>query len=131
MGSQMRRRFGRCQYIAPEYLTDGVVSMMNDVYGFGVTLLETVSGIRRRHNQPREFHLHRWAWKALEGRRKFDPALFAEPQLVEIKRCIQIGLLCAQHESADRPTMADVLLMLNGEKELPTPKKPAYIKWTA
>lgn len=71
------------------------------------------------------------AWKALEGRRKFDPALFAEPQLVEIKRCIQIGLLCAQHESADRPTMEDVLLMLNGEKELPTPKKPAYIKWTA
>nr|XP_034607325.1 cysteine-rich receptor-like protein kinase 40 isoform X3 [Setaria viridis] len=51
---------GTFQYIAPEYLTDGVVSMMNDVYGFGVTLLETVSGIRRRHNQPREFHLHRW-----------------------------------------------------------------------
>ncbi|RCV39466.1 hypothetical protein SETIT_8G226900v2 [Setaria italica] len=122
---------GTFQYIAPEYLTDGVVSMMNDVYGFGVTLLETVSGIRRRHNQPREFHLHRWAWKALEGRRKFDPALFAEPQLVEIKRCIQIGLLCAQHESADRPTMEDVLLMLNGEKELPTPEKPAYIKSTA
>uniref|UniRef100_K3ZIK4 non-specific serine/threonine protein kinase n=1 Tax=Setaria italica TaxID=4555 RepID=K3ZIK4_SETIT len=103
---------GTFQYIAPEYLTDGVVSMMNDVYGFGVTLLET-------------------AWKALEGRRKFDPALFAEPQLVEIKRCIQIGLLCAQHESADRPTMEDVLLMLNGEKELPTPEKPAYIKSTA
>ncbi|KAJ1256944.1 hypothetical protein BS78_K260300 [Paspalum vaginatum] len=123
---------GTFQYIAPEYLTDGVVSMMNDVYAFGVTLLETVSGIRRRHNQPRESHLHQWAWKALEGGwKEFDPALFANTQLVEIKRCIKLGLLCAQHELADRPAMADVLLMLNGDKELPTPKKPAYIKSTA
>lgn len=72
------------------------------------------------------------AWKALEGRRKeFDPAFFHNSQLVEIKRCIKVGLLCAQHELADRPTMADVLLMLHGEKELPTPKKPQCIKSTA
>lgn len=48
------------QYIAPEYLTDGVVSTMNDVYALGITLLETVSGIRRRSRQPREFQLRQW-----------------------------------------------------------------------
>ncbi|CAO2150067.1 unnamed protein product [Urochloa humidicola] len=123
---------GTFQYMAPEYLTGGVVSTMGDVYAFGVTLLETVSGIRRRCNQSGEFHLHQWAWKALEGRRKeFDPALFVKSQLVEIKRCIKVGLLCTQHEVAERPSIADVLLMLNGEKELQTPKKPAYIKSTA
>ncbi|CAD6252785.1 unnamed protein product [Miscanthus lutarioriparius] len=133
--NQMRRDIitaGTFQYIAPEYLTDGVVSTMNDVYAFGITVLETVSGIRRRSSQPREFQLHQWAWKALEGRRKeFDPLLFGESQLVEIKRCIKLGLLCAQHEWRDRPTMADVLLMLNGEKRVLTPKKPAYIKSNA
>ncbi|CAL4978880.1 unnamed protein product [Urochloa decumbens] len=123
---------GTFQYMAPEHLTNGAVSTMNDVYAFGITLLETVSGIRRRHNHPGEFHLHQWAWKALKGRGKeFDPALFGKSQLVEIKRCIKVGLLCAQHELAERPSMADVLLMLNGEKEVPTPKKPAYIKSTA
>ncbi|WVZ49908.1 hypothetical protein U9M48_001227 [Paspalum notatum var. saurae] len=131
-GNQMKRDIitaGTFQYIAPEYLTGGAVSTMNDVYAFGVTVLETVSGIRRRCNKPREFHLHQWAWKALEGRPKeFDPALFVESQLVEIKRCIQVGLLCAQHECADRPTMVDALLMLHGEKTLPNPRKPGYIK---
>ncbi|CAN6363671.1 unnamed protein product [Urochloa humidicola] len=123
---------GTFQYMAPEYLINGAVSTMNDVYAFGITLLETVSGIRRRCNQPGGFQLHQWAWKALEGRGKeFDPALFGKSQLVEIKRCIKVGLLCAHHDCAERPSMADVLLMLNGEKELPTPKKPAYIKSTA
>jgi hypothetical protein len=48
------------QYIAPEYLTDNVVSTMNDVYAFGTTLLETISGVRRRRSQPRHFQLHQW-----------------------------------------------------------------------
>ena len=31
-------------------------------------------------------------------------------------------------DRADRPTMADVLEMLHGKKQLPTLKKPAYMK---
>ncbi|CAN6373409.1 unnamed protein product [Urochloa humidicola] len=113
---------GTFQYMAPEYLTGGAVSTMGDVYAFGVTLLETVSGIRRRCNQSGEFYLHQWARKALEdGRKEFDRALFVKSQLVEIKRCIKVGLLCTQHFVVDRPSIADVLLMLNGEKDLPTP----------
>ena len=29
----------------PEYIIEGTVSLKNDVYGFGVTLLETISGM--------------------------------------------------------------------------------------
>ncbi|KAJ1276896.1 hypothetical protein BS78_05G251700 [Paspalum vaginatum] len=133
-GNQMKHSIftkGTFQYIAPEYLTGGPMSTVNDVYAFGITLLETVSGIRRRcsDKKPGQFQLHQWAWKALEGRgrKELDPALFVKSQLMQIKRCIQIGLLCAQHEWADRPTMPDVLSMLNGEKLLPTPRKPGYI----
>jgi hypothetical protein len=46
---------------------------------------------------------------------------------MEIKRCVEVGLLCAQEDPANRPTMADVLQMLCGLKELPTPKKPHYM----
>jgi L1 cell adhesion molecule like protein len=54
--------------------------------------------------------------------------LFDGSQLTEIKRFVAIGLLCVQDDREDRPMMADVLEMLNGKEELPTPKKSAYIK---
>jgi len=40
-------------YMAPEYAMDGTVSFMQDVYSFGVLLLEIVSG-RKNH---RSFNL--------------------------------------------------------------------------
>ena len=58
----------------------------------------------------------------------FDPSLFDGSQGMEIIRWMQVGLLCIQDNRADRPTIADVLEMLNGKEELPTPKKPAYMK---
>ena len=54
-----------------------------------------------------------------------DPSLCDESQLMEAKMCMEVGLLCTQLDRNDRPTMADVLAMLNGRKELPDPKKPA------
>ncbi|OEL22675.1 Cysteine-rich receptor-like protein kinase 26, partial [Dichanthelium oligosanthes] len=120
-------------YLAPEYVLNGTVSAKRDVYAFGITLLETIGCIRSRFNGSREHPLGRWAWEAWEAGRleeEFDPELFDEYQLVEIKRCIEVGLLCAQKDRMDRPSMADVVAMLNGEKELPTPKKPEYINTT-
>ena len=58
----------------------------------------------------------------------FDLSLYKESQLTEIKRCLEIGLLCTQFEPAKRPTMAEVLDMLNGKKQLATPKQPEYTK---
>lgn len=45
----------------------------------------------------------------------------------EALRCIQIGLLCVQEQPADRPTMAMVASMLGNDKDLPNPKRPAFI----
>ncbi|RLN11230.1 putative receptor-like protein kinase [Panicum miliaceum] len=121
---------GTFGYLAPEYVINGTVSAKRDVYAFGITLLETV-GCIRRFNRSREHPIGRWAWEAWEDgllEEEFDPELFDEYQLVEIKRCIEVGLLCAQSVRADRPSMADVVAMLNGEKELRTPKKPEYIR---
>ncbi|CAL5051376.1 unnamed protein product [Urochloa decumbens] len=123
---------GTFGYQAPEYMVNGTVSAKRDVYAFGITLLETVGCIRSRFkfNRSREHPIGRWAWEAWGAGRleeEFDPELFDEYQLVEIKRCIVVGLLCAQMNRADRPSMADVVAMLNGDKELPTPKIPEYI----
>lgn len=42
-------------------------------------------------------------------------------------RCVQVGLLCAQEGSTDRPTMAEVVLMLSNEDvALPKPKRHVF-----
>ena len=60
----------------------------------------------------------------------FDPTLYNndESQLMEIKRCVEVALLCTQCDRADRPAMEDVLQMLRGLKEVPTPQKPSYME---
>lgn len=56
-----------------------------------------------------------------------DPSLHGEPRMAEIMRWIQIALLCVQKLPAERPSMWDVLLMLNCERGiLPDPNLPAY-----
>lgn len=57
-----------------------------------------------------------------------DPALRSGScSLDEMLRCVHIGLLCVQQNAVDRPTMASVLLMLNGvSTSLAAPSQPAF-----
>jgi len=121
---------GTVGYMPPEYILEGTLSMRYDVYSFGVTLLETISGMCR--DAPARHHASvPWAWNMRGSKQMedlFDLSLYKESQLTEIKRCLEIGLLCTQFEPAKRPTMAEVLDMLNGKKQLATPKQPEYTK---
>ena len=57
-----------------------------------------------------------------------DPSLGEDYSRNEVFRCIQIGLLCAQEFSADRPSMSLVFLMLNSPAmPLQDPLPPAYL----
>jgi hypothetical protein len=49
--------------MAPEYAMDGTVSFMQDVYSFGVLLLEIVSGLKNQ----RSFNLIAHVCKAAPG----------------------------------------------------------------
>ena len=42
-------------------------------------------------------------------------------------KCLNIGLLCVQHDPSDHPTMSIIIKKLDGETvNLPTPKQPAF-----
>jgi len=58
----------------------------------------------------------------------FDPSLLYGDDQLEMEKCMEIGLLCTQNDWENRPTMMDVLEMLDGNKILWTPKKPAYLQ---
>jgi hypothetical protein len=45
----------------------------------------------------------------------------------EVVRCIQIGLLCLQHNPDDRPNMTSAVVMMSSENTLPKPKEPGLL----
>nr|GLL48719.1 G-type lectin S-receptor-like serine/threonine-protein kinase At1g67520 isoform X1 [Ipomoea trifida] len=46
----------------------------------------------------------------------------------QLRRCINVGLLCVEDSAVDRPSMADVVSMFTNENlALPKPKKPAFV----
>lgn len=107
---------GTLGYLPPEYMADGIFSFKHDVFSFGILLLHTInkSGLLQDSTD--------WIGRALEGQDDVDGLLGSssrdESELKEIKRCMDIGLQCSAKERADRPTMWDVVDMLDG-KELP------------
>ncbi|CAL4990438.1 unnamed protein product [Urochloa decumbens] len=116
---------GDMNYIDPVYMTTGRLSTKSDVYNFGVTLLETFRGMCGSKPPPDDkMPPVKWAWAVhQDGQMKdlFDPSLSNESQLEEIKRLLAIGLVCTEYDQNDRPTMLDVLEMLDGKKEVPVP----------
>lgn len=70
------------------------------------------------------------AWKLWnEGRdlELIDPMLEESFVETEVSRCIQIGLLCVQHSSEERPTMSQVVSMLENENvSLSEPQEPGF-----
>ncbi|CAN6373424.1 unnamed protein product [Urochloa humidicola] len=123
---------GTLGYMPPEYITDGTLSKKHDVYGFGVTLLEVISAMSRYERASGQAAIE-WAWNAWQQAggtmlEVLEPSLFDEPQLKEIEKSVEVGLLCTQSDLADRPDMAEVLEMLRGEKALRTPVRPGYTK---
>ena len=48
-------------------------------------------------------------------------------QPLEVERCVQIGLLCVQHQPSDRPNTLELLSMLTTTSDLPSPKEPTFV----
>ncbi|KAL9236661.1 hypothetical protein vseg_011301 [Gypsophila vaccaria] len=122
---------GTYGYMPPEYVLHGHVSVKSDVFSFGVLVLEIISGqkISSFHIGDNQENLLTFAWKNwVEGKawKLVDPTLSDAPS-TEVLRCIHIGLLCVQHNLADRPRMSSVDMMLSSESvSLQVPSQPAF-----
>ncbi|XP_042478041.1 probable LRR receptor-like serine/threonine-protein kinase At1g56140 [Macadamia integrifolia] len=123
---------GTIGYLAPEYAMRGHLTEKADVFGFGVVVLEVISGrpISDTSLSEEKVYLLEWAWNLHESNRELelvDPAL-SEYNDVEARRMIGVGLLCTQALPSLRPAMSRVVAMLSGDTEVSTAKtKPGYI----
>ncbi|KAF2303571.1 hypothetical protein GH714_019250 [Hevea brasiliensis] len=114
------------------YAVFGKFSIKSDVFSFGVILLEIISGKKSTGFNMEDASLsligHVWElWSEGRALELIDLSLKESYIPHEVSRCIQIGLLCVQEDAMDRPTMLVVVLMLNSEMALPSPKQPAFI----
>ncbi|XP_050381651.1 receptor-like serine/threonine-protein kinase SD1-6 [Argentina anserina] len=130
--AKTKRVIGTYGYLSPEYAIDGKYSVKSDIFGFGVTLLELISGRKNiGFHHPDHYHSllgHAWLlWNKGKGLELIDPCLKESYIEFEVLRCIQVGLLCVQKLPTGRPEMSSVLLMLSSEGvALPQPKEPGF-----
>ncbi|KAK9062793.1 hypothetical protein SSX86_019983 [Deinandra increscens subsp. villosa] len=125
---------GTYGYMAPEYAMHGQFSVKSDVFSYGVLVLEMITGQKNRcfRYEERMEDLLSFAWKSWQdgtAMKMIDPILkMGSHSLHDIIRSIHIGLLCVQEKVVERPTMASIILMLNGISTvtLPVPSEPAF-----
>ncbi|KAH8968226.1 hypothetical protein BDL97_03G118000 [Sphagnum fallax] len=118
-----QERAGTLGYMSPEYATFGELSTKVDVYSFGVLLLEIISGRKAiLENATDKVYLIKWAWllhKENMLMNLVDQKINDTLVEIEVQRVINVALLCVQIESTKRPSMSQVLAMLQGEMDLP------------
>ena len=123
-------------YIAPEIFQSGRFTTKSDVYSFGILALEVACG--RRPIEPElsasELILLDWVWAAHESDdllRVVDPCLGFEYDESEMKRLLQVGLLCCIVDPAERVSMMAARNMLVGTEpitELPETKPEVHYR---
>ncbi|KAL9264920.1 putative LRR receptor-like serine/threonine-protein kinase [Drosera capensis] len=112
---------GTVGHIAPEYLSTGQSSEKTDVFGFGILLLELITGMRalelgKTVNQ--KGAILDWV-KKVQAEKKVevlvDRELGANYDRIEVGEMVQVALLCSQYLPAHRPKMSEVVSMLEGD----------------
>ncbi|KAJ9189373.1 hypothetical protein P3X46_000677 [Hevea brasiliensis] len=113
---------GTIGHIAPEYLSTGKSSEKTDVFGYGVMLLELITGQRAfdlaRLANDDDVMLLDWVKGLLKEKRLetlVDSDLQGNYVNDEVEQLIQVALLCTQSSPMERPKMSEVVRMLEGD----------------
>ncbi|XP_052135224.1 LRR receptor kinase SERK2-like isoform X2 [Oryza glaberrima] len=112
---------GTTGHIAPEYLQTGRSSVKTDIFGYGVMLLEIVTGERAISPDFLEgaddVRLIDQVKLLVQGGRLtevVDRNLHNAYDFEELEKIIQIALLCTCEEPDRRPAMSEVVKMMEG-----------------
>ncbi|CAK8530272.1 unnamed protein product [Lathyrus sativus] len=113
---------GTIGHIAPEYLSTGKSSEKTDVFGYGVMLLELITGQRAfdlaRLANDDDVMLLDWVKGLLKDKKLetlVDAELTGNYDDDEVEQLIQVALLCTQGSPMERPKMSEVVRMLEGD----------------
>ncbi|XP_045800644.1 G-type lectin S-receptor-like serine/threonine-protein kinase At2g19130 [Trifolium pratense] len=121
-------------YLAPEWISGVAITAKADVYSYGMMLFEVVSG--RRNSDPSEdgqvtFFPTVAAKVVIEGGSAItllDPRLDGNGDVEEVARIIKVASWCVQDNETERPTMGQVVQILEGILEVNLPPIPRSLQ---
>ena len=117
-------------YVAPEWFRNKPIAAKVDVYSYGVMLLEIIGCRKSLDLQPgkeEEAILTDWAYDCYQGGRVeklVENDEEARNYMRTVERLVMVAIWCIQEDPALRPSMRNVIQMLEGVAEVPVPPCP-------
>jgi Protein kinase domain/D-mannose binding lectin/S-locus glycoprotein domain/PAN-like domain len=120
---------GTIGYLAPEWIVGTAITAKADVYSYGMMLFEIIFGKRNREQDKEvgtSFFPAFAAQKLVEGDILclLDLKLINDIDIEELEKVLKIALWCVQVEEDWRPTMEQVVQMLEGLTKVSMPPVP-------
>ncbi|KAH7848450.1 hypothetical protein Vadar_002867 [Vaccinium darrowii] len=114
------RVMGTFGYVAPEYASTGMLNERSDVYGFGILLMEIISGRTPvdYSRPPGEVNLVEWLKAMVSSRNSegvLDPKIPEKPSSRTLKRALLVALRCVDPNAQKRPKIGHVIHMLEAD----------------
>ncbi|MCL7035304.1 hypothetical protein MKW94_000254 [Papaver nudicaule] len=107
-------------YIPTEYFMTRVLTLKSDVYGFGVVLLELISGEKAIQANMRGSGKHSilsWTRPLLNDSNKFseivDPLMKGQYPYAGLDKALNLAKMCVKMDAHERPPIAEVLITLS------------------
>ncbi|OMO94113.1 hypothetical protein CCACVL1_06162 [Corchorus capsularis] len=123
---------GTLGYLAPEWISGVAITPKADVYSYGMMLFEIVSGKRnfQNSNDGSTFFPTWAAQQVTEGGNVLsllDNRLNGNVDLEELYRICTVACWCIQDEEIHRPSMSQIVQILEGVVEVTLPPIPRFL----
>ncbi|KAL7107003.1 hypothetical protein ACP275_06G026500 [Erythranthe tilingii] len=119
-------------YLAPEWVSNRPITVKADVYSYGMLLLEIIGGRRNLDMtcDAEDFFFPGWAFKEMTNgtaTKVADRRMEGSVEADEVVRGLKVAFWCIQDEIAVRPTMGEVVKMLEGSVDINMPPMPQAV----
>ena len=121
-------------YLAPEWLSGEAITPKTDVFSYGMLLFEVVSGGRNRdllEDGTDDYFPTRVVDVINRGDdvlTLLDSRLEGNATMEELTRACKVACWCIQDNEKDRPTMGQIVQILEGVSEVGTPPMPRFLQ---
>lgn len=124
---------GTIGYLAPEWISGEAITTKADVFSYGMMLFEIISGKRNTLHggtSADKFFPLVVARELAEGgvHKLLDSEVIIDVHLGELERICKVACWCVQDSENSRPTMGEIVQILEGLVDVEMPPTPRYLQ---
>ncbi|KAF5195413.1 G-type lectin S-receptor-like serine/threonine-protein kinase [Thalictrum thalictroides] len=121
-------------YLAPEWISGVAITPKADVYSYGMVLFEIISG-RRNLDMDNNEMVNYFPARAVKITSReeevislLDPRLEGNANVKELTTACRVACWCIQDAEGNRPSMGQIVQVLEGLSEIGTSPVPSFLK---